>query len=1075
MIDTNLWTPDNFNYNLTVDNNYLYVLGEYHYVGPHTGCAVKITKTSNEIDKNYPLIEGRVNCIIPDGNGGWYIAGGFSKVGNQKRNNLAHIFKNGDIDPNWDPNASWEVKCIVKDSNYFFIGGNFINIDGQTIKYLAKLDINGKIDKNFNSTIINQYNNAISTISVSESNLYISGNFSEIAGKKISGVAKLNKYNGDLDTNWIVTFNGINHNYDINAIKVINKDIYIGGRFDTVNGLYRSGLVKVNDSNGSVDLTWNPNLEAFDNFSYVSSLEMNNNYLYVIGRFNNIGGLNSSSVARFSLFDGKIDTVWKPDTNCTALKIIFDSNDIFGLFSFEKSLNYNGEKLVKLNSLNGQFESFLEINSDKYSSYGLSSSIQGDDIYIGGSFFSFGGQPRLGIARINKSDGSLDTLWNPDPDKYIGKIAICGNDIYVLGQFGKIRDQQISKSAKIDNIIGDADPNWDLMLKFNNSTGYISEIVQDGDYLYFGGHFNSIRGQSKNSLARLNLKNGIIDPVWSPDVSNNDTSYSAYKFIIDSTDIYVEGNYYTYDGNYKKNHIKLSKINKISGQQDKSWDAKIVDNGSYSRIYKSKIYKDYLYLIGNYQKIGDQENIGLMRINKINGIVDTSFNKINKYRSGSSSTFDIHDNFLYLNDYYDNKSDETRILKINLEDLKLDNSWVTITDSVVYDICVSDSNVYIGGLFEHINNVFSRNLAKVNIYQTPSNLSLPADTVSYGKKRVHLERYDTCECYTYKRFEDRLYFVNKSYSPIVLNSMKITQDINGDAFEIYNGKDYIPLKNYIGKLDELYDGNGNAIKTISTMTAAYLPVFFHPKTSGEHKLSLEIDGNFVNKPVFVLSGTGVYPKVTYSDTVDFGTVKNGINNITNEKIKFVNQDWEYSDTLKISEFLTIPAKEISNISGKFEPKGFYYGSNDIKKNGNIYVSLPVKLAPKDSIEIKIQFAGLKPGESLVNFSARSDAETEVLTVLKGFVSDDGSVDFSENEFDFKVFNNEIHFSLQSDKYLEISLYNLLGVNILKLANSYFPLGENTITLPVDELNQGIYFLEIKGQNSIKYVKFSIVK
>jgi hypothetical protein len=446
-----------------------------------------------------------------------------------------------------------------------------------------------------------------------------------------------------------------------------------------------------------------------------------------------------------------------------------------------------------------------------------------------------------------------------------------------------------------------------------------------------------------------------------------------------------------------------------------------------------------------------------------------------KFIAGGFRAFSINRNYLYFAEEYPLNSSETYIKRVNLDNMKLDNYWKVFIDSSVFEIDTYDDFLLAGGIFNFVDKFKTQNIAKVNIYQAPVNLSLPADSVFYGKKRVHLERYDTCKCYTYKRFEDRLYFVNKTYSPLVLDSMKIKEDIIGDAFEIFDGKDYVPLKNYIGKLDELYDSDGNSINNISTMTTTYIPVYFHPKTSGEHKLSLEFEGNFENKPVFVLSGTGVYPKVIYADTVDFGTVKLGESNISIANVRFTNKDWEYSDTLKLWEFMTIPAKEISNVKGNFKPKGFYYGDYDKRINGKYPVNFPAYLAPNDYVEIKIQFAGINPGESIVNFSSRCDAETEVLTVLKGFVSDDGSVDFSTNEFDFKVYDNEIHFTLPSEQYLEITLYNLLGINISKLESSYFQSGENSIPLPNNELSQGTYFIEVKGNNFSKYFKFNILK
>lgn len=48
---------------------------------------------------NSPYINGTVLTKLDDGNGGYYIGGTFSQVGNFQRQHVAHILADGQVDP----------------------------------------------------------------------------------------------------------------------------------------------------------------------------------------------------------------------------------------------------------------------------------------------------------------------------------------------------------------------------------------------------------------------------------------------------------------------------------------------------------------------------------------------------------------------------------------------------------------------------------------------------------------------------------------------------------------------------------------------------------------------------------------------------------------------------------------------------------------------------------------------------------------------------------------------------------------------------------------------------------------
>ena len=88
-----------------------YIGGNFTAVGPRTGTGVPIDTTSAQPLTTFPQVNGTVNAVIADGNGGWYIGGTFTSVGGVTRNNIAHISSDYTVDSTF---ALLHNKCYPK-------------------------------------------------------------------------------------------------------------------------------------------------------------------------------------------------------------------------------------------------------------------------------------------------------------------------------------------------------------------------------------------------------------------------------------------------------------------------------------------------------------------------------------------------------------------------------------------------------------------------------------------------------------------------------------------------------------------------------------------------------------------------------------------------------------------------------------------------------------------------------------------------------------------------------------------------------------------------------------------------
>ena len=67
----------------------IYLGGDFDEVGPNTGSGVALDPATGARPGAFPRVNGPVYTAVPDGAGGWYIGGSFTRVGDKSRQNAA--------------------------------------------------------------------------------------------------------------------------------------------------------------------------------------------------------------------------------------------------------------------------------------------------------------------------------------------------------------------------------------------------------------------------------------------------------------------------------------------------------------------------------------------------------------------------------------------------------------------------------------------------------------------------------------------------------------------------------------------------------------------------------------------------------------------------------------------------------------------------------------------------------------------------------------------------------------------------------------------------------------------------
>jgi hypothetical protein len=546
-------------------------------------------------------------------------------------------------------------------------------------------------------------NGYVHTVAVDGDYTYIGGSFNYVGPNTGSG-AKLSTESDSVNLNFPRVNGSIN--------KVVPDGAggwYIGGNFTKV-GLYtRNRLARIL-ADGSVDLNWNPGANG-----RVRTIAVNGSEIFVGGEFTSVGGKTRKYLAKLNNTNGNADENWNPAMRNTEefINTIAVSGDVIyvgGFFTFIGGQAINN--LARLNNTNGNAD--MNWNPNPLGFNGAHSGtvstivICGDYIYVGGSFISIGGQSRYCIARINNINGNADINWNPHATSptwpwNVSVITVSESHIYVGGFFTSIGGESRKNLARLYSTNGQAD-NWNPS---PNKT--INEIAVNGNVIYVGGDFTFIGGQSINYITRLNNTNGNADSGWTKAGGMSGYNFVGVKSMaIYGNDIYTGGNGVTsFGGKIRQSIVKLSNI---TGDLEEAWNPNISSGAAVKTII---INGNDVYVGGLFTYIGGQSRNRIAKLNNTNGNADEIWNPDANWEV---ETITINGNDVYVGGLFTYIGGQSRnkIAKLNNFTGSADENWNPNADKYVKIITVKGNDIYVGGDFTMIGGKARNRIAKLN-------------------------------------------------------------------------------------------------------------------------------------------------------------------------------------------------------------------------------------------------------------------------------------------------------------------------------------------------------------------------
>jgi len=398
-----------------------------------------------------------------------YLAGSFwalgTATGSVPRNRIGAVdLVNGDA-TSWDPHicdltngvARTSYDIAISGSTAVF-GGNFDCVGGLQRRHAAAVGPDGIL-----TSWAPAVDAGVTAFAWNGQSIYMGGNFARVIGEDGSGGARARA--AAVDTSGSVTSWAPAPSGQVVDLLVSGPSVYMAGFFNTVGGVARTGVAKVDATTGAVDAGFDANLN-----NPAEHLAVANGRLYMAGRFSTAGGQARPNFAAVDATTGAVDP-WNVGT--------------------------------------------------PNRSYGTAIATMGNRVFLGGDFTSItpagSATPvtQRYTAAVDAVTGALDLTWRPPTvdtgNGAVYEIAATPTAIYLGGGNAlSITDSGVTRQvlAAVDPVTGSL-LSWDPRA----GSGEIRGLSTSAASVFIAGSFSSMGGVTRQNTAAMG-RNGVVGDPW---------------------------------------------------------------------------------------------------------------------------------------------------------------------------------------------------------------------------------------------------------------------------------------------------------------------------------------------------------------------------------------------------------------------------------------------------------------------------------------------------------------------------------------------------------------------------------
>ncbi|KAF0810998.1 RHS Repeat family protein [Alcanivorax sp. S71-1-4] len=508
-----------------------YIGGSFTMAGMNVG-SVALFPVNDDLSNPHllamPEANGEIHAVASDGEGGWYIAGDFTRFGNFERLRLAHIDGSGRIS-NWNPGANGTVRALVVSNDTVYAGGDFTAAGNGNAAIarnkLASFSANGSL------TNWNPYaNGLVRALALGDDGVFVGGEFTQIGGgpdaDTRTGLAKIG-FNGDL-LSWRSSISG-----KFNALLFHNGSIYAGGDFTQGSRLQDGNQYSIPAGRYINNLVALPS--AGDGAVSPSS---HFQYFAVGGVVNSIISSDSGGVLIGGTFSDVVRYHFSAGSNQFSIRYHESLCSSHGYVNISSGVCINDVPTTGSVSAIAQVEDDLLLARSNENFWGIEGgsintiATDGGSILIAGNFHIAGGHDRLGLASFD-NQGFLGD-WAPGANGVVHTMTKRNGVIYAGGDF-TFSGAGIANTAR--NRLAAFDEEGNLLSWNPGANGRVNSLVVLGGNIYAAGSFTSAGGEPRSRLASFDLSGNLMN--WNAEIQGTDQVASVLT-AIDGV-IYVGG------------------------------------------------------------------------------------------------------------------------------------------------------------------------------------------------------------------------------------------------------------------------------------------------------------------------------------------------------------------------------------------------------------------------------------------------------------------------------------------------------------------------------------------------------
>lgn len=365
-------------------------------------------------------------------------------------------------------------------------------------------------------------NGTVYSVIRSGSYVYVAGQFTRVRstppgvpgpGYKASGVARFDATTGAGDKTWapIVTRSD-GKKAKVFAVAAAGGKIWIGGKFDRVDGAPRLNFAALDETTGALD----PNVTAAvgnDLSKQVRTLLASEARVYAGGTFNDVDGIKRKKLAAFDL-NGNLVGGWKPRAAGKVWSLAFDctGDTVLAAGVFEKAAGSTGtmqvrDSVARFDAMTGALHAYAIPDaalSNGLVGYDLALSCAPERLFVG-----FGGQNF--IFAFDFSDDVGDVIWSRQSSGNVQTVAVRGNQVLFGGHFSGVNYPTgtctESKPKLTRFAVADLDGNCDLSWKPSFEGKFWGPwdilLTDGGSGIWVVGQFTIVSDQPRYFVARF--------------------------------------------------------------------------------------------------------------------------------------------------------------------------------------------------------------------------------------------------------------------------------------------------------------------------------------------------------------------------------------------------------------------------------------------------------------------------------------------------------------------------------------------------------------------------------------------